>query len=56
METLNCNDNTTCYEENSDNIHYSIGEELINYIGTPINILFALYVLFKQIKHRHKYW
>lgn len=38
------------YALSSDNVKYTLTEELVNYIFTPMNLIFGVYVLIKQIR------
>ncbi|MFS8160513.1 MAG: hypothetical protein ACMG6E_09985 [Candidatus Roizmanbacteria bacterium] len=50
MEFTDAQSNYTYDESQYDNIKYTLTEELVNYIMTPMNLAFGMYVLIKQIR------
>jgi hypothetical protein len=56
MELTDAQSNSTYDESLYDNIKYSLTEELVNYILTPMNLAFGMYVLIKQIRKRNEFW
>ncbi len=50
MELTDASSNYTYDESEYNNIKYTLTEELVTYIVTPMNLAFGMYVLIKQIR------